>query len=111
LQKIACTPTAYGLDLRDFANFVKIWGLFSNTPLMKDLNLFPHEWWDLIRISGRTFAPISCHIKPRMCSHHHVNKFDYLSFNLTTWHISFCKKNWIGKNNQKKCMESPAPFP
>jgi hypothetical protein len=38
-----------------------------------------------------------------------VNWFDYLSFNLTTQHISFCKEIWNDKNNKKKCMESP-PF-
>jgi hypothetical protein len=71
LQKIACTPIAY---LRDFANFVKIRGLFFNTPLMKDLNLLRHEWWDLIGANGHTFAPITCHILPRMCLHHRVSR-------------------------------------
>jgi hypothetical protein len=59
LQKIANTSTAYALVLKDFVDFVKSWGPFSNTPLVKDLDLLPHEWWDLIRASGHTFAPIT----------------------------------------------------
>jgi hypothetical protein len=48
LQKIVSTLTAYALVLKDFANFVKNQGPFSNTPPLKDLDLLPHEWWDLI---------------------------------------------------------------
>ncbi len=32
LQKTTCTPTTYALTLRDFANFVEIWGPIFNTP-------------------------------------------------------------------------------
>jgi len=35
---------------------------------MKDLDLLPHEWWDLIRASGCTFTPITCHILAQVCS-------------------------------------------
>jgi hypothetical protein len=43
--------------LKDFANFVESQSPFSNTLQMKDLDLLPHEWWDLIGASECTFAP------------------------------------------------------
>jgi hypothetical protein len=30
--------------------------------------MFPHKWWDMIGISGGTFAPIACHILTQVCS-------------------------------------------
>jgi len=57
LQKTTHTPIAYGLDFRDFANVVKIWGPFFDTPLMKDLNLLPHEWWDWLELVGAHLHP------------------------------------------------------
>jgi hypothetical protein len=58
------TPTTYALALKDF---VESWSSFSNIPLVKDLDLLPHEWWDLTRIGGRTFAPITRCILVQMC--------------------------------------------
>jgi hypothetical protein len=52
LGKIVGTSTDYALVLKYFAYFVKSQGLFSNTPLVENLDLFPHEWWDLIGIDG-----------------------------------------------------------
>jgi hypothetical protein len=43
LQKTTCTPTAYALVLKYFANFVESQGPFFDGPLVKDLDLFPHE--------------------------------------------------------------------
>jgi hypothetical protein len=77
LRKIACTPTTYPLAFKKFTNFVGSQGPFFDTPLVKDLYLFPHEWWDLIGTSGRTLAPIVCHILAQVCS------------------ASLCKCNWI----------------
>jgi len=60
LQKTVCTLIAYALVLADF---VENQGPFFNTPPpMKDLDLLPHEWWDLIGVGGCTFTPIACRI-------------------------------------------------
>jgi hypothetical protein len=61
LRKKTSTLTAYVVALKDFANFVENQGPFFDTPSppMKDLNLLPYKWWDLIGISGHTFAPIA----------------------------------------------------
>ncbi len=50
------TLTSYALALRDFADFIKSGGPFSDT-LAMDLYLFPHEWWDLIKVNGHTLHP------------------------------------------------------
>jgi len=68
LQKTNGIPTTYALILEDFANFVKSQGPFSTMPLMKDLDLLSHEWWDLIRVSKCTLAPIVCCILAQVCS-------------------------------------------
>jgi hypothetical protein len=39
-----------------------------------------------------------------------ANWLDYLSFNLTTQHISFCKKNWNEKITKKKAWSPLPPF-
>ncbi len=62
LWKIVRTPTTYALTLRDFADFVENRSPFFNTPPVKDLDLLPHEWWDLIGVGGCTLAPITHHI-------------------------------------------------
>jgi hypothetical protein len=62
------TLTAYALALKNFTNFVESWSPFSNTTLMKDLNLLPYEWWDLIRANGRTFATITHRILAQVYS-------------------------------------------
>jgi hypothetical protein len=72
LKKITSTAIAYVLALRDFANFVKSWGPFFDTPPMKDLDLFPHECWDFIKASGYTLTPMAHHIL--VYSHHYANK-------------------------------------
>jgi hypothetical protein len=46
-------------NLRDFIDFVENWSHFSNTPLMNDLNLLPHELWDFIRVGGCTLTLIA----------------------------------------------------
>ncbi len=68
LWKTISTLTAYELALKYFADFVESWGPFFDTPLMKDLDLLPYEWWDLIGTSGHTFAPIAHHILTQVCS-------------------------------------------
>jgi hypothetical protein len=50
--------TSYVQAWIDFADFVKGWGLFVSIPLMTSLNMPPHEWWDLIRASAHTLAPM-----------------------------------------------------
>jgi hypothetical protein len=40
------------------------------------LNLLPHEWWDLIKVSGCTLAPIAHHIFMQVA------------------YTSSCKRNW-----------------
>ncbi len=77
LRKIACTPIAYALILIKFTNFVESQGPFFDTLLMKDLDLLPHEWWDLIGTGERTLAPIICPILVQVCS------------------ASSCECNWI----------------
>jgi len=67
LWKIVGTSTDYVLALKDFTNFVKNQGPFSNTPLVKNLDLFPHDWWDLIGVSGNTLAPTTRHILAQVC--------------------------------------------
>jgi hypothetical protein len=61
LWKIVGNSIAYVEALKDFIDSVESWNHFSNTPLVNDLNLFPHEWWDLIGVGGCTFTPISSH--------------------------------------------------
>jgi len=68
LQKTTRTSITYALTLRDLANFVESQGPFFNISLMKDLDLLPHEWWDLIGASGCTLAPITRHILAQVCS-------------------------------------------
>ncbi len=46
LQKTYGIPNAYALALKDFVNFVKSLSPFYDMPLVKDINLLPHEWWD-----------------------------------------------------------------
>ncbi len=43
LQKTTLIVIAYALTLRDFASFVESRSPFFNIPLMKDLDLLPHE--------------------------------------------------------------------
>jgi hypothetical protein len=70
------SPTTYPLTLKKVTNFVESQGPFFDVPLVKDLYLFPHKWWDLIGTSGCTLAPIICHILAQVCS------------------ASSCKCNW-----------------
>ncbi len=67
MWKIVGSSTNYALALKNFANFVKSQGPFSNTPLVKNLDLFPHDWWDLIGVSGNTLAPTTRHILAQVC--------------------------------------------
>ncbi len=76
LWKIACIPIACTLVLRNFVDFVKSQGPFYDTPPIKDLDLLPHEWWNLIRASGHTFAPVARYILEQVCF------------------VSSCKQNW-----------------
>jgi hypothetical protein len=39
---------------------------------MNDLDLLPHEWWDLTKASGRTLAPITFWRKRVL--HHRASK-------------------------------------
>ncbi len=59
LWKIVGNPIAYVEALKHFIDFVESWNHFSNTPLVNDLNLLPHEWRDLIGVGGCTLTPIS----------------------------------------------------
>jgi len=68
LRKIVHITIAYALDLRKFTNFVESQGPFFYTPLVKDLDLLPHKWRDLIGIDGCTLAPIARHILAQVCS-------------------------------------------
>ncbi len=43
LWKTTHVSTAYALVLRNFVDFVESQGSFSDTPPMKDLDLFPHK--------------------------------------------------------------------
>ncbi len=45
---------------------LKVKGLFDN-PLVNDLNLFPHEWWDLIGIGAQTLTHIVRCILAQVC--------------------------------------------
>jgi hypothetical protein len=74
LQKTTHTSIAYALALRDFANFVESRGPFFNIPLVKDLDSFPHEWWDLIGAGGHTLAPIARHIWRKCVLNHRVSE-------------------------------------
>jgi len=58
LQKTYGIPNAYALALKNFVNFVKSLSPFYDMPLVKDINLLPHEWWDLIGAGRCTLAPI-----------------------------------------------------
>jgi hypothetical protein len=75
LQKMASTPTTYALILKGFTYFVKSWGPFFDT-LAMDLYLLPHEWWNLVKVNGCTFAPIVHCIMAQVCS------------------TSLCEQNW-----------------
>ncbi len=66
-QKTISTPTTYALALRNFVNFVKNRGPFSNTPPNEGPRLVPYQWWDLIGIGGGKLTPIACHILAQMC--------------------------------------------
>jgi hypothetical protein len=61
-------PTAYALALEDFVNFVKSQGPIFDMTLVKNLDLHPHEWWDLIGVGGCTLAPITHCILAQVCS-------------------------------------------
>ncbi len=61
-------PTAYALALKDFVNFVKSLSPFYDMPLVKDVNLLPHEWWDLIGVGQCTLVPIVHCILVQVCS-------------------------------------------
>jgi hypothetical protein len=76
LQKTTITPTTYALTLKDFANFVESQGPFFDTPLVKDLDLLPHDWWDLTKVNGCTLALIAHRILAQVCS------------------ASSCEQNW-----------------
>lgn len=76
LWKIVGISTEHVLVLKDFTNFVKSQGPFSNTPQMKNLDLFQHDWWDLIGTNGHTLAPTTHHILVQVFS------------------TSSCKWNW-----------------
>jgi hypothetical protein len=43
--------TTYAQTLKDFTDVVESQRPFDN-PLVDDLNLFPHEWWDFIGIGA-----------------------------------------------------------
>ncbi len=66
----------YALALKDFVDFIESRGPFVNTLLVKDLDLFPHKCWDLMRASEHTLAPIDRHILAQVCS------------------TSSCEQNW-----------------
>jgi hypothetical protein len=74
LQKKTCTLIAYALALKDFANFAESQGPFFNIPLVKDLDLFPHECWDLIGAARHTLTPITHHIWHKCVMHHRVSE-------------------------------------
>jgi hypothetical protein len=58
LQKIVGNLITYAQALKGFMGFVQSRGPFSNISPMKDINLLPHEWWDLIGVGGYTLTPI-----------------------------------------------------
>jgi hypothetical protein len=68
LWKIVGNLIAYAKTLKDFIDFVESWSHFFNIPLVNDLNLLPHEWWDLIGVGGCTFTPITHYILVSVCS-------------------------------------------
>jgi hypothetical protein len=76
LWKTTSILTTYALILRDFVDFAKSKSPFFDTSLLKDLDLFPYEGWDLIGINGHTFAPIVHCILAQVCF------------------ASLCKWNW-----------------
>jgi hypothetical protein len=64
LRKNTNNSTTYAQALKDFVDFIENQRPFSGTPppQVNDFKFLPHEWWDLIGASGRTLAPITCHI-------------------------------------------------
>jgi len=58
LWKMLVDATSDVQALIDFADFVKGRGLFVNILVTTSLNVPPHEWWDLIRASAHTLAPM-----------------------------------------------------
>jgi hypothetical protein len=49
--------TSYLQALIDFVNFFEGQRPFVNMPTITLLNMFPHEWWDLIVMNIHTLAP------------------------------------------------------
>jgi hypothetical protein len=74
LWKIVCTPIAYALVLKKIVDFVKSQGPFSNTPPIKDLDLFPHEWWDLMELVDAHLHPLPIAFWHKCVSYYHVSK-------------------------------------
>jgi hypothetical protein len=60
--------TSYVQALTNFANLAEGQGPFADIPATTSLNIPPHEWWDLIGTSVRTFAPFAKCILAQVCS-------------------------------------------
>jgi hypothetical protein len=82
LWKIIGNPIAYVEALKDFIDFVESWSHFSNTPLVNDLILLLHQWWNLIGVGGCTFTPIThCILVCVLC--HCVNEIEVHNIHLS----------------------------
>jgi hypothetical protein len=81
----------YTQALKDFVDCVKNWKFFFNTPPMNDLNLFSHEWWDLIGVNVHTHLhPLLVEYWRKCVWHHHVSRVG-IHIHLS---IAKCEINW-----------------
>ncbi len=74
LWKTTRTLTTYALTLKDFTIFFESWGPFSNTLLVKDLDLFHMSGGILLDLVDAHLHPSPITFWCKCVPHHHVNK-------------------------------------
>ncbi len=100
--------TTYVQTLRTLLTLLKVKAFFD-TLLRNNFNLLSHEWWDLIGVSGCTFAPITHHVLTQVCftlsCERYWNSYSFVHNKVRHWLIIKHAKNLVYICNSNKVLQ------